>query len=78
MSDAALSERRPAALESPAPSKAMKAAAGKTWRSGRADVGSSYPAAGMETPDARKTWEGRRVDVDSRGPAKPMQTTSPS
>ena len=78
MSDAALPQRRPAALENPAPSKAMKAAAGKTWRSGRADVGSSYPAAGMETPDARKTWGGWRVDVDSRGPAKPMQTTSPS
>jgi hypothetical protein len=31
MSDAAVSERRPAALENPAPSKAMKAAAGKTW-----------------------------------------------
>jgi hypothetical protein len=72
MSDAALPQRRPA------PSKAMKAAAGKTWRSGCADVGSSYPAAGMETPDARKTWGGRRVDVDYRGPAKPMQTTSPS
>ena len=31
MSDAALSERRTAAVENPAPSKAMKAAAGKTW-----------------------------------------------
>jgi hypothetical protein len=78
MSDAALPQRRPAALENPAPSKAMKAAAGKTCRSGRASVGSSYPAAGMETPDARKTWGGWRIDVDSRGPAKPMQTTSPS
>ena len=41
MSDAALSERRPAAVENPAPSKAMKAAAGKPGRSRRADVGSS-------------------------------------
>jgi hypothetical protein len=31
MSDAALSESRAAALESSAPSNAMKAAAGKTW-----------------------------------------------
>jgi hypothetical protein len=31
MSDAALSERPAAALESSAPSNAMKAAAGKTW-----------------------------------------------
>jgi hypothetical protein len=31
MSDAALSERRAAALESSGPSNAMKAAAGKTW-----------------------------------------------
>jgi hypothetical protein len=78
MSDAALPQRRPAALENPAPSKAMKAAAGKTWGGWGVDVGSSYPAAGMETPDARKTWGGWRIDVDSRGPAKPMQTTSPS
>jgi hypothetical protein len=78
MSDAALSERRSAALESPAPSKAMKAAAGKTWRSGRADVGSSHPSAGMETSDARKTWGGRRADVDSCRPAKPMEADAPS
>ena len=31
MSDAALSESRAAALESSAPSNAMKPAAGKTW-----------------------------------------------
>jgi hypothetical protein len=31
MSDAALSERRAAALESSAPSNAMKPAASKTW-----------------------------------------------
>ena len=49
MSDAALSERRPTALESSAPSNAMEAAAGKTWRSRRADVGSSCPAKAVKT-----------------------------
>jgi hypothetical protein len=76
MSDAALSERRPAALESSAPSNAMKPAASKPWRGWRADVWGSHPAAGMETTDARKTWRGRRADVDSCGPAKPMQTAA--
>jgi hypothetical protein len=70
MSDAALSER-PAALERSAPSNAMKAAAG-------ADVRSSHPATGMETPDARKTWGGRRADMDSCGRAKPMEAAAPS
>jgi len=81
MSDAALSQRRAAALENSAPSNAMKAAAGKTWRGERADVGSSDPAAesaaaSMEGPDAGKTWGGRRADVDSRGPAKPMEAAA--
>ena len=72
------SERRAAALESSAHSKAMKPAASKTWRDRRADVWSSHPAAGMEGPYAGKTWGDRRADVDSCGPAKPMQTTAPS
>ena len=55
MSDAALSEPRAAALESSAPSNAMKPSASKTWRGWRADVRASHPAAGMEGPDARKT-----------------------
>jgi hypothetical protein len=56
MSDATLSERRPAALESSAPSNAMEAAAGKTWRSRAADVDpSSAPAKPMQTA-AGKTW----------------------
>jgi hypothetical protein len=55
MSDAALSERPAAAPEDSAPSDAMKAAAGKTGRGGRADVGGSQPAAGMESPDARRS-----------------------
>ena len=55
MSDAALSERRPA-LENPAPSKAMKAAAGKTGRGGRADVDpSGAPSKSMKAA-AGKTW----------------------
>jgi hypothetical protein len=74
MSDAALSERRAAALESSAHSNAMKPAASKTGRDRRADV--SYPAAGMEGPYAGKTWGDRRADVDSCGPAKPMKTTA--
>jgi hypothetical protein len=78
MSDAALSEPRAAALESSAPSNAMKPSAGKTWRGWRADVWGSHPAAGMETPDAGKTWGGWRADVDSGGPAKPMQTATAS
>jgi hypothetical protein len=56
MSDAALSERRAAALESSGASNAMKPSAGKTWRGWRADVWGSHPAAGMKTPDARKAW----------------------
>src|SRR3984957_13508160 len=78
MSDAALSERRAAALESSAHSNAMKAAASKTGRDRRADVWSSYPAADMEGPYAGKTWGDRRADVDSCGPAKPVQTTAQS
>jgi hypothetical protein len=86
MSDAALSERCAAALENPGPSKAMKAPAGKTWRSRRANVWSSHPAAGMEPPDASKAVKSGagkadgngRANVDSCGPAKPMQTTAPS
>jgi hypothetical protein len=64
-----------AALESSAPSEAMKAAAGKTWRGWRADVdpsGAAKPmeaATGMESPNARKTGGSRRSDVDSCGPA---------
>jgi hypothetical protein len=76
MSDAALSERRPAALESPAPSNAMKTAASKTWRGERADVCGTHPSAGMETSDACKTWGGRRADVDSCRPAKPMEAAA--
>jgi hypothetical protein len=76
MSDAALSERRAAALEDSAPSDAMKPAASKTWRSRRADVSSPYPAAGMESPHTRKTWGRRRADVDSCGPAKPMEAAA--
>ena len=78
MSDAALSERRAAALERSAHSNAMKPAASKTGRDRRADVWSSYPAAGMEGPYAGKTWGDRSADVDSCGPAKPVQTTAPS
>ena len=54
MSDAALSER-PAAVEDSGPSDPMKPAASKTGRGGRADVGRSHSATGMETSDARKT-----------------------
>jgi hypothetical protein len=78
MSYAALSESRAAALESSAPSNAMKPAASKTWRSRRADVRSSRPAEAMKSPDARKTWGRRRADVNSCSPAKPMQTTTPN
>lgn len=78
MSDAALSEPRAAALESPAPSNAMRPTASKTWRGWRADVRRSHRAAGMETRDARKTWGGWRADVDSCGPAKLMQTAAPT
>ncbi len=78
MSDAALSEPRAAALESPAPANAMGPAASKTRRGWRADVRRSHPAAGMETRDTRKTWGGRRADADSCGPAKPMQTAAPT
>jgi hypothetical protein len=56
MSDAALSEPRAAALESSAPSNAMKSSASKTRRGWRAYVWGSHPAAGREGPDARKTW----------------------
>jgi hypothetical protein len=55
MSNAALSEPR-AALESSAPSNAVKPSAIKTRRGWRVDVWGSHPAAGMEGPDARKTW----------------------
>ena len=55
MADAALSEPRAAALESSAPSNAMKPSASKTWRGWRADVRASHPTAGMEGPGARKT-----------------------
>ncbi len=68
VSDAALSGPRAAALESSGASNAMKAATSETWRSRRADVGSSHPA-GMEGPDARKIWEGTRAEADSCGPA---------
>ena len=78
MSDAAQSHRRAAAVENPAPSKAVKAAAGKTWRSRRADVDPSGVAKPVEIPDAHKTWGGRRADVDSCGPAKPIQTAAAS
>jgi hypothetical protein len=74
-SNAALSERRAAALESSARSKAMKPAASKTWRDRRPDVWSSHPAASMEGPYAGKTWGDRRADVDSCGPAKAMKTS---
>jgi hypothetical protein len=76
MSDAALSEPRAAALESPGPSKAMKPAATKTWRSRRADVGSPHPAARMESPDASQAWGNGSADVDSCGPAKPMEAAA--
>ncbi len=72
MSDAALPEGRPA-LESPAPSNAMKPSPSKTWRRWRADVRGSHPAAGMEGPDARKTWGGRRADVWGSRPAAGME-----
>ena len=76
MSDAALPERRAAALEDSAPSNPMKPAGSKTGRGGRADVGSTEPAAGMESPDASKTWGGRRADMESCSPAKPMQAAA--
>jgi hypothetical protein len=78
MSDAALSERRAAAVESSGASNAMKPSAGKTWRSRRADVDPSGVAKPVEIPDAHKTWGRRRADVDSCGPAKPRQTTAAS
>ena len=65
MSDAALSERRAAAVEDSRPSDPMKPAAGKTGRGGRADVRSSHPATGMEGPDASKAWRSGRADVGS-------------
>ena len=55
----------------------MKPAASKTWRGWRANVRSSDPAGGVETPDAREARRDRRADVHSSGPAKPMQTTAP-
>ena len=64
MSDADLSERRAAALESSARSKAMKPAASKTWRDRRADVDSCGPAKAMKTSKARRD---RRADVGSSG-----------
>ena len=73
MSDAALSEPRAAALESSVRADAMKPAAGKTRRSRGADVRSSDPATGMETPDARKTWSGRRADMRSSDRACGME-----
>jgi hypothetical protein len=72
MSDAALPERRAAALESSAHSNAMKPAASKAWRGRRADVWSSHRAAGMEGPYAGKTWGDRRADVGSSGAVKLM------
>jgi hypothetical protein len=75
MSDAALSECRPAALENPAPG--MKAAAGKTWGGEGADMGPSRAANPMKGA-AGKTWGGGRANMDSCGPAKPMQTTAPA
>jgi hypothetical protein len=56
MSDSALSERRRPAVEDPAPSKAMKAAAGKTWRSRRADVDPSRASAKAMKAAGGKTW----------------------
>jgi hypothetical protein len=73
MSDAALSQRRAAALENSA--SAMKSTASKGGRSGRADVRSS-DAAGMETSAASKAWRRWGADMDARGPAKPMQATA--
>jgi hypothetical protein len=78
MPDAALSEPRPAALESSGPSKPMKPAACETWRGWSADVWGPHPAAGMEGPDARKAWGGWCADAHSCGPAKSMQTAAPS
>jgi hypothetical protein len=51
----------------------MKPAASKTGRDRRADVWSSYPAAGMEGPYAGKTWGDRRADVGSSGAVKLMK-----
>jgi hypothetical protein len=73
MSDAALSEPRAAALESPARADAMKPAAGKTRGRRGPDVRSSDPATGMETPDARKTLRGRRADMGSSDRASGMK-----
>jgi hypothetical protein len=73
MSDAAQSERRAAALESSAPSNAMKPATRKTWQGWRANVWGCHPAAGMKGPDARKTWRGRRANVWGSHPAAGMK-----
>lgn len=75
MSDAALSERPAAAVEDSGPSDPMKPAASKAWRGGRADVGSSQPAPGMESPDASKAWRSGRADVRSSDRAAGMEAS---
>ena len=77
MSDAALSERRAAAVEDSGPSDPMKPAAGKTGRGGRAEVRSSQPAS-MEGPDASKAWRSRRADMGSSDRAPGMESPDAS
>jgi hypothetical protein len=80
MSDAALSERRAAALESSAHSKAMKPAAsmegpyaGKTWGDRRADVDSCGPAKPVQTTAPSKTWRHWRADMGNSDAVKLMK-----
>ena len=76
MSDAALPERRGAALEDSAPSDAMNSAAGKTGRGRRADMGSRpAAAAGMEGPHASKAWRSDAI-VQSSGVRSPASDIS--
>jgi len=75
MPDAALSERRTAALEDASSSDAMKPAAGKTGRHGRADVGTSQPP-GMEGPNAGKARRSGRADTGSSDRAPGIEASS--
>ena len=76
MSDATLSQRRAAALENSASSNAMKAAAGKTWGGGRADVDSRGPAKPMQAAAANKTWRRRGADVGDSSGVELMKSAS--
>jgi len=75
MSNAALSEGPAAGPEHSGPSDAMKSAASKTGRGGRADVRSSHPATGMEGPDASKAWRSGRADMGSSNRAPGMEAS---